>query len=58
MGRWVFKATLRPLYPLGRSPYTHRIGGFMDPRAGLDRCGKSRVTRGFDPQTVQPVASR
>ena len=30
----------------------------MDPRAGLDRCGKSRPTPGFDPRTVQPVASR
>ena len=30
----------------------------MDPRAGLDRCGKSRPPPGFDPRTVQPVASR
>jgi len=30
----------------------------MDPRAGLDRCGKSRLPPGFDPWTVQPVASR
>ena len=30
----------------------------MDPRAGLDGCGKSRLTPGFDPRTVQPVASR
>ena len=29
----------------------------MGPRAGLDRCGKSRLPPGFDPQTVQPVAS-
>jgi len=27
-------------------------------RAGLDRCGKSRLPPGFDPRTVQPVASR
>jgi hypothetical protein len=27
-------------------------------RAGLDRCGKSRHLLGFDPRTVQPVASR
>jgi hypothetical protein len=27
-------------------------------RAGLDMCGKSRPPPGFDPQTVQPVASR
>jgi len=27
-------------------------------RAGLDRCGKSRPSPGFDPWTVQLVASR
>ena len=30
----------------------------MGPRAGLHRCGKSRPPPGFDPRTVQPVASR
>ena len=30
----------------------------MGPRAGLNRCGKSRPPRGFDPRPVQPVASR
>ena len=30
----------------------------MGPRAGLDRCGKSRPPPGFDPRTVQSVASR
>ena len=30
----------------------------MDPRAGLDRCGKSRPPPGFDPRTFQPVANR
>ena len=30
----------------------------MGLRAGLDRCEKSRHLRGFDPRTVQPVASR
>ena len=30
----------------------------MGLRAGLDRCGKSRSTPGFDPRTVQHVASR
>ena len=30
----------------------------MGLRAGLDRCGKSRPPSGFDPRTVQPVASR
>jgi hypothetical protein len=30
----------------------------VSPRAGLDRCEKSRPHRGFDLRTVQPVASR
>ena len=30
----------------------------MGPRAGLDRCGKSRPQLRFDPQTAQPIASR
>ena len=30
----------------------------MGPRAGLDRCGKSRPPPGFDHRTVQTVASR
>jgi len=27
-------------------------------RADMDRCEKSRLPPGFDPRTVQPVASR
>jgi hypothetical protein len=30
----------------------------VGPGAGLDGCGKSRPPQGFDPRTVQPVASR
>jgi hypothetical protein len=30
----------------------------VGPTAGLDRCGKSCPPPGFDPRTVQPVASR
>jgi hypothetical protein len=44
-------------YPQER-PGTHCTGGWVDPRAGLDRCRKSRPPPGFDPRTVQPVASR
>jgi len=29
----------------------------VGPKAGLDRCEKSRLPPGFDPRTVQPVAS-
>ena len=37
---------------------SHCIVGWVGPRAGLDKCGKSRPPVGFDPQTVQPVAIR
>ena len=45
------------LYPLERLG-TYCTGGWMGPRADLDRFGKSRPPPGFDPRTVQPVASR
>ena len=55
---WVVNATPRPLYPLER-PGTHCIGGWVGPRADLDGCGKTHPTApGFDPRTVQSVASR
>jgi hypothetical protein len=44
-------------YPRKR-PGTHCTGGWLGPWAGLDKCGKSRPPAGFDPRTVQPVASR
>jgi hypothetical protein len=46
--------------PLGKRPSTHCIGGWVDPRASLDGCGKSRPLprSGFDLRTVQHVASR
>jgi len=37
-----------------RHPIYSRLG---EPRAGLDGCGKPRSPMGFDPRTVQPVAS-
>jgi hypothetical protein len=43
------------ILPLGRRPGTHFIGGWVGPRAGLNRCVKSRPPLRFDPQ---PVASR
>ena len=54
---WVVNATPRPLYPRER-PGTHCIGGWVDPSAGLDECGKSRPPPGLGPRTVQPAASR
>jgi len=55
--KWVVKATPRPFYPRER-PGTHCIGGWVGPRAGLDGGGKISLPPGFDPRTVQPVASR
>jgi hypothetical protein len=43
---------------LRERPGTHCIGGWVGPRTGLDGCGKSRPSPGFDPRAVQPVASR
>ena len=45
------------LYP-GERPGTHCTRGWVGPRAGLDMCGNFRPPPGFDPRTVQPVASR
>jgi hypothetical protein len=34
------------------------IGGWVGLRTGLEGCKKPRPPPGFDPRTVQPVASR
>ena len=39
-------------------PGTYCTEGWVGPRAGLDRYGKSRHPPRFDPQAVHPVASR
>ena len=41
---WVVNATPRPLY-LPERTGIHFIGGWLGPRAGLDRCGISRPHR-------------
>jgi len=33
--------------PPGERPSTHCIGGWVDPRAGLDECGKYRPRTGI-----------
>jgi len=43
--------------PPRKRPGTHCTGGLVGPRAGLDGCGKSHPPLGFDPRTVQPIAS-
>jgi hypothetical protein len=54
---WVVSTTPRQLYPRDR-PVTHFTGGWVGLRAGLDVCEKTRPSPGFDPRTIQPVASR
>ena len=55
---WVVSITPpAAIYPRER-PGTHCTGGWVDLRAGLDSCGKSRPLPGFDPRTVQSIASR
>jgi len=39
-------------------PVTHCVGGWLVPRVSADGCEKTRPPPGFDPRTVQPVASR
>jgi hypothetical protein len=39
--RRVVSFALRPLYP-ANNPRTHRIGGSVDPRAGLDSLGEEK----------------
>ena len=53
-GQRLAPAALPPVKRAG----SHCTGGWVGPRAGLDECGKSRPPPGFDPRTVQAVASR
>jgi hypothetical protein len=39
---WGVSVTPQPLFTPGERPGTHSTGGWVGPRAGLDRCGKSR----------------
>ena len=54
---WEVNAAPRPRYPRER-PGTHCIGGWVGAWAGLDGCVKSLLPQGFDPWTVQSLASR
>jgi len=40
--------------PQGKRLGTHCIGGWLGPRAGLDRCGKSRPHRDSIPGPPSP----
>jgi hypothetical protein len=50
---WVVSTTTRSLYPRER-PGTHCTGGWVGPRAGLDRCEKSRPNRDSIPGPSSP----
>ena len=50
---WVVNVTPRPLYPRQR-PGTHCTGGWVGPRTGPDRCGKSRPHRDSIPGPSSP----
>jgi len=52
---WVVNATPRPLY-LREWPGTHRVGGWVSPRASLGERGKFALS-GCDPRTFQPITS-
>ena len=54
---WIVNATPRPLYLPGKRPGAHcmRLGG---PQGRSGRVRKVPPSPGFDPRTVQPVASR
>ena len=43
--------------PPGKTRYPLYVRGWVSPIAGGDGCGKFRPPPGFDPRTVQPVAS-
>jgi len=44
--------------PSGERQGTHFTVDWVSPRVGLEGCEKSRHPPGFDPRTVQPLASR
>jgi hypothetical protein len=47
--------------PRWRAPVTHWIGGWVDPRAGLEAVVRRKISspyRDSNPSTVQPVAHR
>jgi len=54
---WVVNATIRPLYPgkQSRNLLNRRVGR---PKGRSKRVRKISPAPGFDPRTVQPVASR
>jgi len=54
---WVVSSTFRPHFTSGKKPGTHFTGGWVGPRAGLDRA-ENLVPTGIRSRTFQPVVSR
>jgi hypothetical protein len=51
----------QPLYPRGKNPFTHWIGSWVGPRAGLDEVQNKKFLTLPEHEplpVVQPVASR
>ena len=55
---WGVSVTPGPLFNPGKDPVPIVQEAGWAPMAGLDRCGKSRPPPGFDPWTIQSIASR
>jgi hypothetical protein len=51
---WVVSTTPQPLYPR-EIPCTHCTGGWVDPRASLDVCDKSRQHRDANKQYIDSL---
>jgi hypothetical protein len=60
--RWVVRFTTQPLYPQGKGPSTHWIGGWVDPRVVWTTCRKENSwpyqDSNSDPSVVYTIASR
>jgi len=54
----VVNATPWPLYPLGKRPSTHCIGGSVGPDGRSGRVRKISPPTGFDTRTVHPSSNR
>jgi hypothetical protein len=58
---WIPEASMLTTRPPKPLPWerlgTHCIGDWVDSRAGMDGCRKSRPPLGFDPWTIQAIAS-
>jgi hypothetical protein len=54
----VISVTPPAAVPPGKGPGTRWVASMVGLSAGLDGFGKSHPPLGFDPRTVQPLASR